>query len=268
MPYLQSHHAELGWELFGLTMQEKSPGLWPIAESSLYYAYYQKFEIVALWLARLYREGSNKDFETWGRISALAALSKRLELSSLLIEISAGETVEAWCGAASVWTHSDNIQQHREQCLAGLEAGLDAENHYALAVARKFRNFFQKTTPLVAVPIELIRRCLFLLGTEADSARNDIYGFDAWLNAMSLRDPMYALEATEIYLDFVRQTKPYLYDHENNLTQLLTRLFAQAEEQEESDGSAMLQRVVAIQDSLLTLGVDGMNDWLKAAERP
>lgn len=268
MPYLQSHHPELGWELFGLTMQEKSPGLWPIAESSLYYAYYQKFEIVALWLARLYREGSNKDFETWGRISALAALSKRLEFSSLLVEINAGETVEAWCGAASVWTHSDNIQQHREQCLAGLEAGLDAENHYALAVARKFRNLFQETTPLVAVPIELIRRCLFLLGTEADSARNDIYGFDAWLNAMSLRDPMYALEATEIYLDFVRQTKPYLYDHENNLTQLLTRLFAQAEEQEESDGGAMLQRVVATQDSLLTLGVDGMNDWLKAAERP
>lgn len=145
---------------------------------------------------------------------------------------------------------------------------MDAENHYALAVARKFRNLFQETTPLVAVPIELIRRCLFLLGTEADSARNDIYGFDAWLSAISLRDPMYALEATEIYLDFVRQTKPYLYDHENNLTQLLTRLFAQAEEQEESDGGAMLQRVVATQDSLLTLGVDGMNDWLKAAERP
>ncbi|WP_122462219.1 AAA family ATPase [Pseudomonas viridiflava] len=267
MSYLQSHHPELGWELFGLTMQEKCPGLWPIAESSLYYAYFQKFEIVALWLARIYHDGSNKDFETWGRISALAALSKRLDFSSLLVKISAGETVEAWCGAASVWTHSDNIQQHREQCLAGLKAGLNAENHYAVAVARKFCNLFQGTAPLVAVPIKLIRRCLFLLATEADSARNDIYGFNAWLNAMSLRDPMYALEATEIYLDFVRQATPYLYDHESNFTQLLTRLFAQAEEQEELDGGAMLQRVIATQDLLLTLGVDGINDWLKAAER-
>lgn len=79
---------------------------------------------------------------------------------------------------------------------------------------------------------------------------------------------MYALEATEIYLEFVQRTKPYLYDHENNLTQLLTRLFAQAEEQEESDNGAMLQRVVSVQDALLALGVNGVNDWLKAAERP
>lgn len=104
--------------------------------------------------------------------------------------------------------------------------------------------------------------------TEPESRRSDIFGFDAWLNATSLRDPMYALETTEIYLGFVRRTKHYVYDHENNLTQLLTRLFEQAEEQEESDSGAMLQRVVAMQDALLALGVSGVNDWLKAAERP
>lgn len=87
------------------------------------------------------------------------------------------------------------------------------------------------------------------------------------MNAISLRDPMYALEATELHLDFIRRKKPYLYDHENNLTQMLTRLFTQAEEQEESDGDAMPQRVVAMQNALLALGVNGVNDWLKAAER-
>ena len=30
----------------------------------------------------------------------------------------------------------------------------------------------------------------------------------------------------------------------------------------------MLQRVVAVQDTLLALGVNGVNDWLKDAERP
>lgn len=102
----------------------------------------------------------------------------------------------------------------------------------------------------------------------AESAKSDIYGFDAWLNAISLDDPIVALEATEIYLNFVRSTKPYVYDHENNLTQLLTRLFSQAEEQEETDCGAMLQRVVAVQDELLALGFNAVNDWLKAAERP
>jgi hypothetical protein len=268
MPYLQSHHMDLGWELFGLSMHESAPGLWAMAEPCLYHAYHQKFEIVAPWLALLYRDGSGKDFETWGRISALAALSKQADFSVFLAELKTKEAAEAWRGAASVWAHPSNMQQHREECLAGLAAGLNAENQHAVAVAHKFRNIFREATPLVAVPIELIRRCVSVLETEAESSKSDIFGFDAWLNATSLRDPKYALEATEIYLDFVRRTKSYLYDYENNLTQLLTRLFTQAEEQEESDSGAMLQRVVAMQDALLALGVNGVNDWLKAAERP
>ncbi len=267
MPYLQSRRPDLGWELFGLTMQECAPGLWAMAEPCLYYAYHQKFEIVASWLARLYREGSGKDFETWGRISALVALSNQVGFSAFLAELQTKNAAEAWCGAASVWTHADNMQQHREQCFAGLAAGLNAENH-AVAVAREFRNIFRGTTPLIAVPVELIRRCVCLLETDTEPSRGDIFGFDAWLNAASLRDPIYALEATEIYLDFVRRTKPFVYDHENNLTQLLTRLFTQAEEQEESDSGVMLRRVVATQDALLALGVNGVDDWLNAAERP
>jgi len=269
LPDLQSLQPDLGWALFDLAMQERAVGLWAMAEPCLYYASHQNFEKVAPWLACIYCESSGKDLETWGRISALSALTIQLDFFALLGELKTLNVAEAWRGAASVWTHAGNVQQHREQCLAGLDAGLNVENQHALAVARKYRNLFQETNPLVFTPIELLRRCFSLLGTEAtESARSDVYGFDAWLNASSIRDPMYALEATEIYLDFVRRTKPYVYDHENNLTQLLTRLFAQAEEQEESDSGAMLQRVVVVQDALLALGVNGVNDWLKVAERP
>lgn len=48
----------------------------------------------------------------------------------------------------------------------------------------------------------------------------------------------------------------------------MTRLFAEAEEREESDGGMMLRSVVDIQDTLLSLGVNGVIDWLKSAERP
>lgn len=267
LPYLQSLLPELGWGLFDLAMQEDATGLWTMAEPCLYHAYHKQFEIVAPWLARLYREGNGKDLETWGRISALAALSKQIDFSTFLAELTSRGDTDAWRGAASVWTHPGNVQQHREQCLAGLEIGLSTENQHAAAVARKFRNLFRKTTPLVAIPTVLIQRCFTLLETEDESSGRDVYGLDVWLNASSIRDPMYALEATEIYLNFVRSAKPYLYDHENNLTQLLTRLFAQAEEQEESDNGAMLRRVVVVQDALLALGVNGVNDWLKAAER-
>lgn len=81
-----------------------------------------------------------------------------------------------WRGVASVWVHPGKKQRHREQCLADLDAGLNAENRHAVTVARKFRNIFRETTTLVAVPIELVRRCLSLLETEAESSRSDIFG--------------------------------------------------------------------------------------------
>lgn len=268
LPYLQRLQPDLGWALFDLAMQESAAGLWAMAEPCLYYAYHQKFDIVAPWLTRLYQDGQGKDLETWGRISALAALSKQTDFSGFLSELRSQNAGETWRGAASVWTHPGNMQQHRDQCLTGLQTGLSTANPNAAAVAGKCRALFRETTPLVPVPTELIQRCFALLEAETESAQRDIYGFDAWLNATAIRDPMSALDATEIYLNFVQRTKPNLYDHENNLTQLLTRLFAQAEEQEESDSGVMLQRVVVMQDALLALGVNGVNDWLKVAERP
>ncbi|PRD69918.1 ATP-binding protein [Malikia spinosa] len=268
LPYLQSIQPDLGWELFDLAMQECAAGLWARAEPCLYYAYHQKFVIVAPWLSRLYRDGQDTELETWGRISALAALSKKIDFSSFLSELISRNASQAWRGAASVWTHPGNMQQNRDQCLSGIQAGLSASNPDAAAVARKCRSLFREKTPLVSMPAELIQRCFTVLEAETQSTQREFYGFDAWLNATSTRDPMSALESTEIYLNYVRRVNLYLYDHENNLTQLLTRLFAQAEEQEESDGGAMLQRVVAVQDTLLALGVNGVNDWLKDAERP
>jgi hypothetical protein len=267
LPYLQSFEPELGWALFDLSMHDDAQGLWAIAEPCLYYSYHQKFEIVAPYLARLYREGSGKDLQTWGRISALAAFSKRIDFPTFLSELMSRKDAEAWHGAASVWTHAGNMQQHREQCLTGLRIGLAEENSCAAAVARKFSNLFGDTTRLVSIPTALLQRFFDLLEAEKDSAKGDVFGFGAWLNASANQDPMSALADSETYLKFVRRTKPYLYDHDNSLTQLLTRLFAQAEEQEELDDGAMLQRVVLVQDALLALGVNGVNDWLKAVER-
>lgn len=268
MPYLQERFPKLGWELFDLALKKSAEGLWAIAEPCLYYAYHQKFKIIAPRLAQLYREGYGKDYEVWGRISALAAILKHIDFSTFIEEIDAVETADAWRGAASVWTHHSNIQRHKEQCFVGLEAGLSAGNPHAIIIAHEFTNLFQESAPLFTVPIELIQRCFNLFESEIDSKRNDIFGFDTWLNAISVHEPMYALEAVEIYLDFIRRTKVYIHDYKNSLTQLLTRLFAQAEELEESDSGAMLQRVVILQDTLLSLGVRGVNDWLKAAERP
>jgi len=268
LPNLQRIDSEFGWTLFGLAMQKDAAGLWGLAERCLYYAHHKQFELVKPWLDRLCCDGKDKDLETWGRITALSVLANQLEFSDVLATLQAINSEAAWRGAAAVWTQPSNMQKHREQCLQGLEAGLNVVAPHAIAVAREFHHLFQKIGQLIAIPNELLARCFSLLESEVKAARIDLHGIEAWLNATSLRNPLRALESTEIYLNFVRITQRYLHDHKNNLTQLLTRLFAQAEEQEESDNGAMLQRVVALQDALLALGVNGMEGWLKAAERP
>lgn len=266
LPYLQSMDPELGWDLFDHAMLD-SVGLWKSAERCLYYAYHDLFEKVAPLLERLRYEGSKEDMETWGRISALSALTGHINFADLLRELNTLDITEAWQGAASVWTNPNNIKQHREQCLSGLETGLKADSRHAAVIARKTENIFRHKTPPIFLPIELIQLCFSVFEIDRENKHHRLFYFDEWLNAISQRDPDLALATTEIYLSYVGRAKPYFYDHNDQLVQLVTRLFAEAEEREESDHGSMLKRVVSVQDLLLSLGVNSVNDWLKMAER-
>ena len=267
LPYLQSKNFELGWNLFHLAMHG-AEGLWQIAEPCLYYAYHNHFEVVKPLLARLRLEGMGKDLETWGRISALASMARQIDFVELLGDLIVLDNTEAWLGAATVWTNAENIQQHRDQCFAGMDAGLEAGGTHAIAVASQIDHIFRCETAPVSVPIELIRSCFSVFESDSEDKHHRLFGFHEWLNAIAQNDPEQALAAAKIYLGYVSRCKPYLYDHKDSLTQLMTRLFGEAEEREESDGGAMLRSVVEIQDTLLSLGVNGVTDWLKAAERP
>lgn len=266
LPYFQNQNPELGWELFHLAMQTAT-GLWQSAESCLYYAYHDNFEKVASSLERIRREGVKEDMETWGRISALAALSGHLDFAALIGELKTLDVTEAWQGAVGVWAHPENIKQHRDQCLAGIKAGLNVGMPHVLVVSQHVDHIFQDNTPPISIPIELIRLCFGVFENDSENKHHRLFGFDEWLNVISQRDPELALDATEIYLAYVSRAKPYFYDRENQLEQLLTRLFAEAEEREESDQGTMLKRVVSVQDMLLSLGGNSIKDWLKAAER-
>lgn len=269
LPYLQGKAFDLGWDLFHRAMQNPDR-LWKISEPCLYYAYHNHFEMVRPLLACIRSKGKGKDLKTWGRISALATMTRHIDFVDLLEDLKALDKTEAWQGAATVWTNLGNILQYREQCLSGLDAGLNAGSAHAEAVAEKMGHLFNDKSAVISVPIELIRRCFDVFKTDSDKEKkyHRLFGFHEWLNATSQHEPEQALAATEIYLGYVIHSKPHLYDHENSLTQLMTRLFAEAEEREESDDGAMLRRVVVAQDTLLSLGVNGVAEWLKAAERP
>lgn len=266
LPYLQSRYPGLGWDLFYHAMQD-SVGLWKCAEICLYYAYYAHFEKVAPLLERIRREGNKEDMETWGRISALSVLTGHINFDDFIRELNTLDMTEAWQGAAGVWSHPENIKQHREKCITGIEMGLRTDSFHAAVVVRQIERIFREKTPPISIPVELIQLFFNVCEIDSENKHHRLFGFDEWLNAISQRDPDLALAATEIYLAYVGRAKPYFYDHNNQLVQLVTRLFAEAEEREESDHGTMLKRVVSVQDSLLSLGVNSINDWLKMAER-
>lgn len=265
LPYLQSLDPALGWDLFDRCMKGQSSGLWRTAEPCLYYAYYKDYERVSKWLDRLRLEGVGKDFETWGRISALIALPDYTRTSKLLIDLTAIDEVSAWHGASVVWTNTQNFNSHRSQCVAGLKYGLSVGAHPGVVVQRMSQLFHQGVMGLSS---DLLRCYFESREASSNSANYYIYGLDEWLSATAQRDPAEALAVFELYVDYMRKKSAHIYDQGSNFTQLLTCLFAEAEEWEETDGGVMLQRVVSVQDELLSLGVSGVSDWLMAAERP
>ena len=267
LPFLQNRNPELGWDVFRRATQD-SRGLWRSAERCLYCAYHDHYEKVAPLLDRICCEGTKEDMETWGRISALSVLTGQIDLPILIGKMNELDTTEAWQGAMSVWTNIGNLKQDKTLCFSGIEAGLKADISHAKVSVRHVENIFHEITPPVFVPPDLVHLCFSVLENDYEGNKHRLFGFDKWLNAVSERDPEMALAITEIYLDYVRRAKPYFSDYENQVVQLVTRLFAEAEEREESDNGEMLKRVVAVQDTLLSLGLSSIDAWLKSAERP
>lgn len=267
LPFFQSKSPELGWALFDTAIRT-SKGLWSSAETCLYHAYNDKFSRVAPFLQRIRDEGTGNDWVVWGRISALASLTGHVNFSAFLEDLKVMDATEAWQGAASVWTHPENIYKHNEQCIAGIEAGLNARNAHAFVVAGQMDQIFNEKTIAISVPTALFHRYFDLLERDAENKHHRLFGLDAWLNTTAQRNAKQALDVTEIYLGYAKRSQSHLHDYGKNFTQLLTRLFANAEESELHDHGKRLMRVVALQDKFLEFGVDGIEKWLKAAERP
>jgi len=267
LPYFQSHAPELGWEIFHLALEESDERLWEIAEPCLYHTYYNQFEQVSLILDRIVSSATGKALETWGRISALAAFLGHVAIDDFVAGLELLGSADAWKGAASVWTYHENVAQHREQCFFGIYTGLQQCGEIAISIVGEMASLFQKNEPIIYVPQEIINLYFSAIEQKQIDDRFNLYGFDDWLNTSSLHRPDETLAAAERFADFIRCTNHHVYNF-GAFSQLLTRLFREAEEREESDDGTMLRRVIALQDGFLASGVNGLQDWLRDAERP
>ncbi|MGZ5009806.1 MAG: hypothetical protein ACXV74_02465 [Methylobacter sp.] len=202
-----------------------------------------------------------------GQISALAALSGHIDLHDFIPQLQTLGSVYAWTGAASVWGHKGNMAQYFDQCVFGISTGLQESGNIASSVARKMSSLFRKDQPFAVVSSDIIDKYFSSIEQDQSDKRFHFDGFGAWLNAMSQCRPDEALVSAERFAVFIRHTKYQLYGLED-ISQLMTRLFREAEEREESDNGAMLRRVIALQDAFLAIGINGLQDWLRDAERP
>ncbi|MBQ0753347.1 MAG: ATP-binding protein [Gammaproteobacteria bacterium] len=265
LPKVQAKRPEFGWDLFERIMSAEDP-LWSSAEQCLYHSYNTNFDRVNRLLDRIKAGGKPEDLGTWGRIMALSALSRHIDASDLLAQFSSLDSDKAWEGGATVWSHPSNLIAHRNICLLGIEAGLNSK--HAIVVAQCVTNIFLHRSPIILLPSEITKTFFMRLMKETPSKRISVHSFGEWLSAASEEDTDTALDATEAYMRYMSHSGEHgLYDHKGSLSQLLTRLFAEAEEREESDGGQFLRRVIAIQDKFLGLGVTGISDWLREAER-
>lgn len=266
LPVIQNKNPEFGWNLFDLVMSHGT-GLWQYAENCLYYSYKKNSKLVFHYLKCIYHGGTNKDLETWGRIGALNTLAGYIDFQIFIFELNQLEKVEAWKGAFSVWTHGSNIKCCRDQCLSGLKLGLSLKNSFAKKLVHFIEDIFRYKKSTISLPVDIIE--LFFNIKEKDSEENfhSVSDFENWLDVISLNDPELALIASEFYLSYMSKSKSIYYDHKNRIVHLMTRLFAEAEEREDTDNGKMLFRVVKLQDLLLAMGVESMNEWLKASER-
>jgi len=267
LPYLQSVSSALGWKLFELALRGDDERLWAVAEPCLYYGYHARFAAISGFLNEIAGTGKGKSLETWGRISALAVLSGLIDRPVFISQLHALSSDDAWIGATSVWTANAGYPQHSEKCFEGLTSGLRIEGTTRLSVARGMNKMFRDDEPVALVLPTVVDLYFSALEGENSDDRFHLYGFDEWLNSTCRLRPDDALESTERFANFVERTKYPLYDH-GAISKLMTSFFREAEEREESDEGVMLKRVIAAQDKFLAIGLHGLDEWLRDAERP
>lgn len=267
LPYFIGKYPKIGWDLFDACVSITPAVVWENVYECLYYFYYHSFDRVQKYLSMMEKSAMPEAGKSWGMLMTLGYLSNKMsfsELNSALIRVN---EESAWVGVAEIFSH--NITDHtvRDKCLQGLEHLLKnapATDDIFYSVASVFNDEGSKYTSL---SMSLIEAYFTYVTRIPNRKRISMYNFPDWLNGICQEESDLALFAAETLLEKVMDTDLDIRANEK-FTNLLTCLFREAEEREETDGGNMLQRVIVLQNSLLEKGVSNIENWLREAERP
>lgn len=263
LPSLQYRQPELGWRVFDLATDGGDTETWSEAERCLYYAYHQHFGTVAPYLARMYDVAA---YEPWGRIAALACLSGHIPRQDMLDKLLGATDSSAWKGAVQVFASNAGLEEHRTICLEMLLWALEHTSEPGVVTEEIHHGLFTLNPPIGGLSAEFLGRFFSARNRANSEPYRSLFSFLEWLSKRAPNSPDEALEAMEIMLAVEHNPSTDLW-HLTDAS-ILSSLLQEAEEREQSDGGAFLNRVIAVQDALLKTGVHGFDQWLKDAERP
>ena len=264
---------EWGWKIFADIFRELQPSLWQYAETSLYHNYQNRFNLVSLYLDRIFQEGMDESGETWGRISALASLSGHINREHLLEQLeSMPDRESAWNGVAKVFTANLHIPEHKANCYTGLVKILDIKqdrlpHSIVLIISKCFwgKMDIDGGKELKNIDSQILNELLSKILALFELVKLDNFDIPQYLSELSKVSPLEALKLSELLGKKSKiESDMGLSGDSRYLIMTLKAIFAEAEESQDRD---LLDRAIALQDLFLELNIHGMNDFLDKATR-
>jgi len=264
LPHVQHHLPEFGWELFDACFVAPFSHLWSDISHCLYYRYYAEFDAVAVYLQRMREQHFPEAADTWGRIMSLALLSGKIEKEDFLAQLRQVKEEVAWSTVAQVFAFNIHTDECYDSCLWGLEAVLSHAVKNKEILNSVAHAFFDKDEKYVTLPFHFLKLFVGYISEVGKDQHIGLFHLPDWLLAEAELDYENALLAIELLMDVFKNEDLRIND---KLINLLTILFREAEEMEDTDRGALLDRVLNVQDAFLAHGVYAMDKWLHEAER-
>lgn len=260
LPFLIYKKPNLGWQLLADIFKEPQTHLWKYTERCFYHQYQDNFGQVAPYLNRLLDEGMEESGDIWGVISTLSSLSGYITQEELFETLKETNNKQAWKGVTQVFIANLTLEEHTEKCISGLFTILHQQD-LSQEILRDIDSCFKEEDKRNFVTQELA--FTFLEKLPASTSNNDLDGFFEWLGYESRRNPLYAMELTEILVEkFETTINAEIFWHTEPLIAALNEILREADER---DDPKLIQRAISLQDRFLTLGIRGMEELLNKA---
>jgi hypothetical protein len=264
---------ELGWELFTDIFQEPQPRLWKYAERCLYNNYHDRFNLVSLYLERIFQEGMEEAGDSWGRISALACLSGHITQNLVFERLQlVADCESAWKGVAQVFTANLHIPEHTNTCYTGILKILEVDKdrlHSGILVM--ISQYFSKKIDIDReidrenIDCKILSNLLEKILCIHNLAQLHSFGISQYLSKLSRVNPLEALPLLELLARKLKEEADSAWILEPKyLIMTLKEIFAEVEESQDMD---LINRAIDLQDLFLELNINGIDNFLDKAAR-